>query len=119
MENAKLFDAEYRFMNLLWKHEPINSTKLVKLCFKEFGWKKSTTYSMIKRLSKRNVVKNVDTIVSAIVKREKVQGYESQAILEKTFGGSLPSFITAYLNNRKLSRAEAEQIIAMIKEASK
>jgi BlaI family penicillinase repressor len=119
MKNAKLFDAEYRFMNLLWEHEPINSTKLVKLCFKEFGWKKSTTYSMIKRLSERSIVKNINTIVSTIVKRKKVQKYESQAILEKAFDGSLPSFITSYLNNRKLSKADAEQIIAMIKEASK
>ncbi|NMD43081.1 MAG: BlaI/MecI/CopY family transcriptional regulator [Firmicutes bacterium] len=97
MESGKLFDAEYRFMNLDWQHEPINSTDLVKLCREEVGWKKSTTYSMLKRLSKRGIVKNKNAVVSALTRRKQVQKYESEAVLEKAFDGSLPSFI-AVLN---------------------
>lgn len=118
MERVKLFDAEYRFMDLVWEHEPINSTELVKICLEKVGWKKSTTYSMIKRLSERGIVKNVDAVVSALTTREQVQKYESEAVLEKAFDGSLPSFITAFLSDKKLSKAEAEEIVAMIEEAS-
>jgi BlaI family penicillinase repressor len=114
MESVKLYDAEYRFMYLLWEHEPINSTELVKLCLKEVGWKKSTTYSMIKRLSERGIVKNEDAVVSALTTREQVQKYESEAVLEKAFDGSLPSFITAFLSDKKLSREEAAEIVALI-----
>lgn len=119
MENVKLFDAEYRFMNLVWEHEPINSTELVRLCLREVGWKKSTTYSMLKRLSGRGIVKNEDAVVTALTKREEVQKYESEALLDKAFDGSLPSFITAFLSDRKLSKEEAAEIVAMIEEASR
>ena len=119
MESVKLFDAEYRFMNLVWEHEPINSTELVRLCLSEVGWKKSTTYSMIKRLSGRGIVKNESAVVTALTKREEVQKYESEAILEKAFDGSLPSFITAFLSDKKLSKKEAAEIVAMIEEASR
>lgn len=84
-------------MNLVWQHEPINSTDLVKLCREEVGWKKSTTYSMLKRLSKRGIVKNKNAVVLALTRRKQVQKYESEAVLEKAFDGSLPSFI-AVLN---------------------
>ncbi len=119
MESVKLFDAEYRFMNLVWEHEPINSTELVKLCLEEVGWKKSTTYSMIKRLSERGIVKNESAVVTALTKREEVQKYESEAVLEKAFDGSLPLFITAFLSDKKLSKEEAAEIVAMIEEASR
>lgn len=119
MENLKIFDAEYRFMCIVWEKEPINSTELVKLCHDEFGWKKSTTYSVIKRLSERGALKNENAIVSALVSRLQVQKYESEQILEKTFDNSLPSFITAFLQDKKLTRDEAERIRKMIEEAAK
>ncbi|MDD2497125.1 MAG: BlaI/MecI/CopY family transcriptional regulator [Desulfitobacteriaceae bacterium] len=119
MENLKIFDAEYRFMCIVWEKEPVNSTELVKLCQNEFGWKKSTTYSVIKRLSERGVLKNENAVVTALVKRIQVQKYESEQILEKTFDNSLPCFITAFLQDKKLSQDEAEQIKKMIEEATK
>lgn len=119
MENLKLFDAEYRFMCIVWEKEPINSTELVKLCQNEFGWKKSTTYSVIKRLSERGVLKNENAVVTALIKRIQVQKYESEQILEKTFDNSLPCFLAAFLQNKKLTRDEAVQIKKMIEEASK
>ncbi len=119
MESIKIFDAEYRFMCLVWEKEPINSTDLVKLCEEEFGWKKSTTYSVIKRLSERGALKNENAVVSALVTRLQVQKYESEQVLEKTFNNSLPSFITAFLQDKKITHEEAEQIKKMIEEATK
>lgn len=119
MENLKIFDAEYRFMCIVWEKEPVNSTELVKLCQNEFGWKKSTTYSVIKRLSERGVLKSENAVVTALVERIQVQKYESEQMLEKTFDNSLPCFITAFLQDKKLSQDEAEQIKKMIEEAMK
>ena len=119
MENLKLFDAEYRFMNVLWEHEPVNSTELVRLCLDRFEWKKSTTYSMIKRLRERSVLKNENAIVMALVKKEDVQKYESEVLLEKTFDNSLPVFLTAFLRDKKLSKSESEKLKKMIEEATK
>jgi len=119
MGNIKIFDAEYRFMCIVWEKEPVNSSDLVKLCQDEFGWKKSTTYSVIKRLSERGALKNQDAVVKSLVSRLQVQKYESEQILEKTFDNSLPTFITAFLQDKKLTRGEAEKIKNMIEEASK
>ncbi len=117
-DSFKLFDAEYRFLCLIWGHEPINSTELVKLCSNEFSWKKSTTYSMIKRLSERGILKNENATVVALIKREQVQKFESEQIMEKTFNNSLPSFITAFLSGKTITKDEAERIKKMIEEAT-
>lgn len=119
MDNLKLFDAEYRFMCVLWEHEPVNSTELVRLCLDHFKWKKSTTYSMIKRLGERGVLKNENAIVTALVKKEDVQKYESEVLLEKAFDNSLPMFLTAFLRDKKLSKNEAEKLKKMIEEAAR
>ena len=115
----KIFDAEYRFMCIVWEKEPIASPVLVRLCNEEFGWKKSTTYSVIKRLFERGALKNEKTIVTSCVSQLQVQKYESEKILEKTFENSLPSFITAFLQDKKLTQDEANQIKHMIEEATK
>ncbi len=119
MDNLKLFDAEYRFMCVLWEYEPVNSTDLVRLCRDRFEWKKSTTYSMIKRLGERGILKNENATVTALVKKEDVQKYESEVLLEKTFDNSLPTFLTAFLRDKKLSKIEAEKLKKMIEEATK
>ena len=119
MEDLKIFDAEYRFMCIVWEKEPLGSTELVRLCQSEFGWKKSTTYSVIKRLSERGVLKNENAVVTALVKRIQVQKYESEQILEKAFDNSLPCFVAAFLQDKKLTQDEAEQIRKMIQEATK
>ena len=114
----KIFDAEYRFMRIVWEKEPIASPELVKLCAEKFGWKKSTTYSVIKRLSERGALKNENAVVTTLVTRLQVQKYESEQILVKTFDNSLPSFITAFLQDKKLTQDEAAQIKRMIEEAA-
>ena len=119
MENIKIFEVEYRFMCIVWDKEPISSTELVKICQNELGWKKSTTYTVIKRLSERGALKNKNAVVSSLVTRLQIQKHESEEILKKTFDNSLPSFITAFLQDKKLSHDDAEQIKRVIEEMSK
>ncbi len=119
MEELKLFDAEYKFMDIIWELEPINSTELTRVCMQRLGWKKSTTYTMIRKLSERGIVQNRNATVTAPVKREQVQKYESEALLEKAFDGSLPAFLAAFLQDKKLSKQEAREIERMIEEAAK
>jgi predicted transcriptional regulator len=106
-------------MCIIWDKEPIASPELVKLCFERFGWKKSTTYSVIKRLSVRGALKNVNAVVTSLVSQLQVQKYESEQILEKTFDNSLPNFITAFLQGKTLTQDEATLIKLMIEEATR
>lgn len=119
MEEFKLFDAEYKFLDIIWELEPINSTELTKVCLQKLGWKKPTTYTMIRKLSGRGILKNENATVTALVKREQVQKYESEVLLEKAFDNSLPAFLAAFLQDKKLSKQEAEEIKKMIEEATK
>ena len=120
MENPlKLFDAEYKFMSIVWASEPVNSTELTRICEKELGWKKPTTYSMIKKLSKRGIMKNEKATVTTMIAREDVRKYEADAFIDKVFDGSMPSFITSFLQDKTLSEEEAQKIKAMIDGANK
>lgn len=119
MDNFKLYDGEYRFMELIWRMQPVNSTHLVKTAFLELGWKKSTCYTVLKKLKERGFVKNEQAVVTALVLREDVQKFESEAVVKKSFGGSLPAFLSAFLTGKKLSLEEAEEIRRMIEEASR
>lgn len=119
MEQYKLFDAEYKFVSLIWENEPINSTELAKLSQTRLGWKKSTTYTVLRKLCDRGILKNENAIVSAIIKKEEAQKYESTTIVEKAFDGSLPQFLTAFLGAKKISKKEAEELKRIIEEASK
>jgi len=110
----KLFDAEYKFMCIVWDHEPVNSTELTKICEKDLGWKKPTTYSMIKKLSERGILQNEKAIVTSLVSRMDVQKYEADAFIDKVFNGSVPSFITSFLQGKTLSEEEAREIKSMI-----
>jgi len=119
LSGGVIFDAEYKFLDIIWEFEPINSTELTKLSMQMLGWKKSTTYTMIRKLSQRGILKNENATVRALVKREKVQKYQSQELIEKTFDGSLPTFLAAFLKDKKLSKKQAEEIKEMIEEATK
>ncbi len=117
MEDLKLFDAEYRFLSVIWENEPVNSTELSRICLDRLGWKKSTTFNMIRKLSERGFVKNENAVVTSLVKKSQVEKYESEAVVERSFGGSLPAFIAAFLDGRKISPEEAEEVKAMIERA--
>ena len=117
MEEYKLFDAEYRLMDLVWSLEPVNSTALARRCEAEFGWKKSTAFNLIRKLGERGFLKNESATVTALVKREQVRQYESAAVVERGFGGSLPAFVAAFLKGNRLSQEEAEELRKLIAES--
>ncbi len=116
METPKVFESEYRFCLILWENEPIKSGDLVKLCREKLGWKNTTTYTVIKRLSERGVVKNENTIVSSLISKEEIQEAKIVNMMEKTFQGSLPAFIAAFGRHEKLSEEEIEHITSMIEK---
>lgn len=118
MSNLKLFDSEFKLMSLIWEHEPVNSTRLARLSRDKLGWKKSTTYTVLRKLRQKGVLANKDAVVTALVTQFEVQKYESEALLGKAFDGSLPEFLTAFLGDKKLSAAEAEELKRII-EGSK
>ena len=111
----KIFNSEYRFCLILWEHEPINSTKLAMLCKDQLGWSRPTTYTVIRRLAERGVLKNENTIVSTLVTKEQVQQAEMAEMMERTFEGSVPAFIAAFANSSKLTPEDIAQLEALIK----
>lgn len=114
MEIPKVFESEYRFCLILWENEPINSTKLAKLCNEKLGWSRTTTYTVIRRLSDRGVVKNENAMVTSLVSKDQVQAAEIDELVEKTFQGSIPAFIAAFTKRKKLSGDEVEEIRRML-----
>ena len=114
MEAPKIFESEYRFCLILWANEPINSTHLVELCKEQLGWSKATTYTVIRRLSERGVVKNENAIVTSLISKEQAQASRLDEMVEETFQGSMPAFIAAFSRSKKLTRDEVEQLKALI-----
>ena len=114
MDTPKIFDSELKFCEILWTHEPVKSSELVHLCADELGWKKSTTYPVIKRLTERGVVHTENAVVTALVNREDVQSAESRAFVERNFSGSLPGFLNAFVGGKGLTAAEADELRRMI-----
>lgn len=112
--SPKIFESEYRFCLILWEHEPIKSTDLAKLCKEKLEWSKTTTYTVIKRLSERGVIKNENAIVTSIVSKEEAQQSELEELMDKKFEGSLPAFIAAFGKRQALSDAEIEEIRKII-----
>lgn len=118
MENLRLCDSDYRFMTIVWENAPVASGDLVKLCNENLGWKKSTTYTAIKKLSEKGYIKNENAIVSVLIAQELVQRDETNYFVDRTFGGSLPGFLTAFLGGKNISKEEAEEIKRIIDEYS-
>ena len=114
MEIPKIFESEYRFCLILWENEPVNSTKLVALCKEQLGWSKATTYTVIRRLAERGVLKNENAVVTALVSKEQVQESELEQMVERTFEGSIPSFIAAFSRSKRLTDQEIAQLQEMI-----
>ena len=114
MDTPKIFESEYRFCLILWEQEPVKSGKLVELCKERLGWKPTTTYTVIKKLSERGVLKNENTIVSSLVSKDQVQAAELNEMVDKTFEGSLPAIIAAFTKHRSLSDADIDAVQEMI-----
>ena len=114
MPTPKIFESEYRFCLILWENEPIRSTELAKLCRERLDWSKTTTYTVIKRLSNRGVIKSENAIVTSIVSKEEAQLSELEELMDKKFEGSLPAFIAAFGHRQQLTDAEIAQIRRII-----
>lgn len=113
----KISDAEYRLMEIIWENEPVNSTELVRLSHEKLGWKKPTTYTVIRKLCEKNILKNENATVTALVKRETIIRQESEDLLKKSFHNSILSFMTCFLDGKKISEQEAEELKKLIDEA--
>ena len=114
METPKIFESEYRFCLILWEHEPVTAPELVKLCQEQLGWKRTTTYTVIKRLSERGVLKNEDGTVTSLVSKDEAQASEIDELVEKKFEGSLPAFVAAFTKHQNISEEELDEVQRMI-----
>lgn len=116
METPKIFESEYRFCLILWEREPVTTTELVALCRERLGWKRTTTYTVIRRLGERGVLKNENGLVSALISREEAQVAEIDELMEKKFQGSLPAFLAAFARRQALSEEEIAKIRRIIEK---
>lgn len=114
MEDLRLCESDYRFMSVVWEHQPVGSGHLVTLCAEKLGWKKSTTYTVLRKLSARGLLQNVDSVVSALVGKEQVQACETEYFVDRTFAGSLPQFLASFLGGKTISVREAEELKRLI-----
>lgn len=116
MQEYKLAEGEARFAKLIWQREPITSPELVRLCEKEFAWKKSTTYTVLKKLCDRGIFQNENAVVTSLISEEEFNSYKSRKFVEDSFDGSIPRFLTAFMGGRKLTKKQAEEIKKLIDE---
>ena len=116
MAYHRLCESDYRFLSLIWDHEPVNSTELVRLAAEELGWKKSTVYTMVKKLAEKDLVANENATVRSLVPREEIQMQESRSFVDQTFSGSLPGFLVSFLGGKTISAKEAEELKKLIDE---
>lgn len=116
MKDYKLARAEEKFAELIWRHEPIASGELVKLCEKEMDWKKSTTYTVLKKLCGKGIFQNENAVVTSLIKKDAFYAGQSRRFVEDTFGGSLPKFLTAFIGNSKLNKRQVEELKKLIDE---
>ncbi len=114
MEIPKIHESEYRFCLILWEREPITAVELAKLCLGELGWKRTTTYTVIKRLCERGVLQNQNGVVTSLVSKGDAQAFEIDELVEKKFQGSLPAFVAAFAKRQKLTDADIDAVQAMI-----
>ncbi len=114
MSDLKLTSAEYGFMEIIWLNEPVNGSRLVKIRNEVKGWKKSTTYTMLKRLGDKGVVQNNNSVITSLVSKKQVQLYESNRVVNRSFGGDISGFVAAFMDGKKLSKQEADKLRSLI-----
>ena len=116
MKEIKLGAMETKFAELIWSNEPIPSGELVKLCEKELSWKKSTTYTMLRRLCERGIFQNKEGIVSSLLSKQEVVALQSEQFIDDNFNGSLPKFLAAFTTRKKLSKKEIDELQTLINQ---
>lgn len=110
----RLTEAEENLADIIWQNEPIRSAELVKICNEKFDWKKSTTYTMLKRLEEKKIVRNKDSVVESLIKKDDFYGEQSKIFVEENFQGSLPRFLAAFTRRKKLSQKEVQELQRLI-----
>lgn len=115
MNTPKIHESEYRFCEILWENEPVNSTELVGLCKEKLGWSKATTYTVIRRLCQRGICRSENAVVTSIVSKEEAQISEIDELMKKKFSGSLPAFINAFAKHEKLSAEDISELEELIR----
>ena len=114
MSVPKIHEGEYRFCLIMWEHEPVSSLELVRLCQEKLDWKRTTTYTVIKRLGDRGVLKLENGVVTALISKEEAESAEIDTFVESKFGGSLPAFVAAFTKHQKLSDEDLDEVQRMI-----
>ena len=114
MEEMRLGEVESRFADIIWNNEPLTTRELVELCAHELNWKRTTTYTVLKKLSERGIFVSEDSVVRSLVKKDEFYSIQSERFVDETFSGSLPAFIAAFTSRKKPTKAELEQIRRMI-----
>ncbi len=114
MDTPKIFESEYRFCLIMWEREPVTTSELVKLCQEQLGWKRTTTYTVIKRLGERGILQNADGLVTSLVSKEAAQAREINELVEEKFQGSLPAFVAAFTKRQDISNEELDEVQRMI-----
>ena len=114
MDIPKIPEGEYRFCLIMWEHEPVMTAELVKLCQEQLGWKRTTTYTVIKRLGEKGVLQNENGTITSLVSKDAAQAYEIDELVEKKFEGSLPAFVAAFTKHQNISEEELDEVQRMI-----
>ena len=114
MEEIRLCDSEYRFLQVVWAAAPVPSGQLAELCRQRLGWKKSTVYTVLKKMCEKGLLQNENALVTVLVPRERVTAAEAEQFVDRTFGGSLPGFLAAFMSGKKLTAREAEEVKQLI-----
>lgn len=114
MADMKLGPIETRFADIIWRNEPLTTGQLVKLCAEELDWKRTTTYTVLKKLCEKGIFKTENSTVTALISRAEFEGLQSRQFVEETFRGSLPAFLTAFSSRKKLSEQEIDELQRLI-----
>ena len=114
MGDMKMGAVESRFADMIWSNEPVSSTELVRMAAEKLEWKKSTTYTVLKRLCERGIFQNRDGVVTSLLSRDEFYAVQSEKFVEETFSGSLPAFLAAFTTRKKLSEQEIAELQALI-----
>lgn len=116
MPTPKIFESEYRFCLILWENEPISCSDIAKICLEKLDWKRTTTYTVIKRLTERGFLKVENSVITSLYSKEEIQERELGEMVEKTFEGSLPAFVAAFSRHENLSDEDVAELLKMIKD---
>ena len=114
MKDMILGAIETRFAEIIWMNEPQTTNQLIKLCAEELEWKRTTTYTVLKKLCDKGIFRTENSLVTAVISKQEFEGMQSEQFVEETFKGSLPAFLTAFNSRKKLSNADIDEIQKLI-----